>query len=144
MNDMWGNTINSMNNNSGFAGNTFPRFNNGYNMLPKYELIKVSGEESARNFRMAPNSDALLLDDRQPILYHVQTDGAGYVTVMAYDLVPHQTVAPVDINQLNQRVAQLEEIINARQSNSQSSKSKKQRVSTNDSSVDVTTANISN
>ena len=112
MNDMWGNSNN-------FAGTVLPRFNNGYNMLPHYELIKVNGEESARNFRMAPNSDALLLDERQPILYHVQTDGAGYTSVMAYDLVLRQAAPQVDINQLNQRITQLEEIINARQSNSQ-------------------------
>ena len=112
MNDMWGNGMMGNNNNS------FPRFfNNNYNALPHYELIKVNGEESAKNFRMAPNSDALLLDEKQPILYHVQTDGAGYLTVNLYDLIPHQSAPQIDINQLNQRVAQLEEIINARQSN---------------------------
>ena len=128
MNDMWGNN---------FAGSVLPRYNSGYNTFPHYELIKVNGEESAKNFRMAPNSDALLLDERQPILYHVQTDGAGYTSVMSYDLVLRQAAPSIDINQLNQRVAQLEEIINARQSNSQQSKSKKQRVSSTESIADL-------
>lgn len=54
MDDMWGNSMN--------RNNIYPRFT-GYNPLPRYELIKVNGEESAKNFRMAPNSDALLLDE---------------------------------------------------------------------------------
>ena len=119
MNDMWGNSI------SGNPNNMFPRFGpNGYgtSILPHFELIKVKGEASARNFRMGPNSDALLLDETEPILYHVQTDGAGYVDVMTYDLIPHVTAPQIDINQLAQRVAQLEDTLNARQSNSQSSK----------------------
>jgi len=128
MNDMWGNPIGNgvqnMNN------NVFPRFNTtnfGNNILPHYELIKVKNEESARQFRMGPNSDALLLDEREPILYHVQTDGAGYVDVMSYDLIPRVKAQPIDINQLAQRISQLEETLNARQSNSQSGKQKKQR-----------------
>jgi len=30
---------------------------------PKYEVIRVNGENGARNFRMAPNSSMLLLDE---------------------------------------------------------------------------------
>lgn len=117
MNDMWGNPING----------SIPTNMNYNRFLPHYELIKVNGEESAKNFRMGPNSDVLLLDEANPIVYHVQTDGTGYPTVTAYDLVPHITVPPVDINQLAQRLTQLEETINARQSNSQLGKQKKQR-----------------
>lgn len=73
MNDIWGNPMNGMMNNN---NNPFPRVNNfnyGFNssILPHYELIKVNGEAGAKNFRMAPNSDALLLDDKEPILWHV-------------------------------------------------------------------------
>ena len=122
MNDLWGNMMNG----GGYPSNRF---------LPHYEIIKVKGEESAKNFRMSPNSDALLLDEIEPILYHVQTDGAGFTSVMAYDLVPHVVVPPVDINQLAQRITQLEETLNARQSDSQSNKQKKQR---NTSSATIT------
>lgn len=144
MNDMWGNPINGGMPNVGMNNgmNVFPRFNAtsfGNNILPHYELIKVKNEESARQFRMGPNSDVLLLDERDPILYHVQTDGAGYVDVMSYDLIPRMKVQPVDINQLAQRIAQLEDTLNARQSNSQPSKQKKQRNTTATATTDVTT-----
>lgn len=142
MNDMWGNPINSGMPNMNNGMNVFPRFNTtnfGNNILPHYELIKVKNEESARNFRMGPNSDALLLDEREPILYHVQTDGAGYVDVMSYDLVPRMKTQPIDVNLLAQRIAQLEETINARQSNSQPNKQKKQRNTSTDISTATTT-----
>ena len=126
MNDIWGNRVAGINY-TNFYGNT----------LPRYELIKVNGEESAKNFRMAPNSDALLLDENNPILYHVQTDGAGYLSVNSYDLILHQPAPQVDINLLNQRVSQLEELLNARQSNSQSKK--KQHQSTTAVIGDATT-----
>jgi len=61
MNDMWGNPING----------SIPTNMNYNRFLPHYELIKVNGEESAKNFRMGPNSDVLLLDEANPIVYHV-------------------------------------------------------------------------
>ena len=110
MNDMWGNPT------------TFGYSNNYNHYLPHYELIKVKGEQSASQFRMGPNSDALLLDENEPLLYHVQTDGTGFLSVMTYDLVPHVKAPQIDVNQLAQRVAQLEETLNARQSNSKQQK----------------------
>ena len=71
---------------------------------------------------MGPNSDALLLDETAPLLYHVQTDGTGFTTVTTYDLIPHAPAPQIDINQLADRVAQLEETLNARQSNSKQQK----------------------
>ena len=114
MNDMWGNPT------------TFGYSNNYNHYLPHYELIKVKGEQSASQFRMGPNSDALLLDENEPLLYHVQTDGTGFLSVMTYDLVPHVKAPQIDVNQLAQRVAQLEETLNARQSNSKQQKKPQQ------------------
>lgn len=115
-------------------------FSNPYMPAPRYELIKVNGEGGARNFRMAPNSQALLLDETAAIVWHAQTDGTGYLTVTPYDIMPHQQIPPVDINNLAARVAQLEEIINNGKSNSFTSKqSKKQRQrANNESSGDST------
>lgn len=108
--------------------------NNMYNLnagymppAPQYELIKVNGEAGARNFRMAPNSQALLLDETAAIVWHAQTDGTGYLTVTPYDIIPHQQVAPIDINNLAARVTQLEELINARQPNTKQSKKQRQQ-----------------
>lgn len=99
-----------------------------YNYMPpapRYEVIKVNGEAGAKNFRMAPNSNALLLDETAAMIWFAQTDGTGYLTVTPYDIVPHQQVPPVDINNLAARVQQLEDVINARQSNTYANKQPK-------------------
>lgn len=93
---------------------------------PRYEVIRVNGEASARNFKMAPNSTVLLLDETAPLVWFAQTDGAGYLTVTPYDITPHQTHPPVDVDNLAQRVAQLEEIINAKSNISATKQSRKQ------------------
>lgn len=131
MNDMWGNPM-------GFQSNSFnqqPGFNNY--ALRHYEIIKVNGEEGAKSFRMAPNSNILLLDNNDPIVWFVQTDGAGYSVVTPYDLLPHKSIPPIDINQLAQRVAQLEETINVKQSDNQPIKQSK-RQQQHQSSADTT------
>ena len=105
-------------------------FRTSYSMnMPKFEVIKVNGKAGAENFRMAPNSSALLLDNTAPIVWYVQTDGAGYLTAAPFDITPHQTPKPVDMNDLSARVTKLEELIaNVQQSNIGTTKqSKKQR-----------------
>lgn len=79
------------------------------NFAPRYEIVKVNGEAGAKNFRMAPNSSALLLDETAPMVWYAQTDGTGYLTVTPFDIQPHQAAAPVDINDLLTRVTNLEE-----------------------------------
>ena len=104
-----------------------PSFGN-MNFLPHYDVIKVNGENGVDTFQMGPNSSVLLLDTTAPIVWLVQTDGAGYKTKIPYDVTQHQQTQPVDINQLQQNVSslqqrntQLEEIINAKyQSNDKS------------------------
>lgn len=94
---------------------------------PHYEVIKVNGEAGANNFRMAPNSSALLLDETQPIIWYAQTDGGGYLTITPFDITPHKQTPPVDLNNLLERVNKLEEYY-VQQSNSGASKQvKKQR-----------------
>ena len=107
-------------------------------LAPRYEVIKVNGEAGARNFRMGPNSNALLLDETAPIIWYVQTDGTGYLTVTPFDITPHQVQAPINLNDLSERVSKLEEAIaNVQQSNFSNAKQRKQqRVEpTNDATV---------
>ena len=119
---------NMMNNMNPMNFNRMNNYNGYTPPAPRYELIKVNGEAGARNFRMAPNSQALLLDETAPIIWLAQTDGTGYLTVAPYDITPHQQAQPIDINNLAARVAQLEELINAKQSNFGTNKQpKKQR-----------------
>lgn len=106
----------------------YPNYNNynygqGYGQYPSYgqtqqlqrcEIIHVNGENGARALQLAPNSNALVMDDTAPIVWLCQTDGAGYKTVQAFDITVHQTAAPVDVSDLESRIKSLEGIINGK------------------------------
>lgn len=80
--------------------------------FPHYEIIHVNGENGARALQMAPNSNALLLDDTADLIWLAQTDGAGYKTVTPFSITPYQPAPPVSIDALEERIARLEEMIN--------------------------------
>lgn len=52
-------------------------------------IIRVSSVDSAKSLCLRPNSEVLALDENQPILYLVRSDGAGYNSVFAYDITEH-------------------------------------------------------
>ena len=125
-----------LNNNFNSAqNNMFPM---SPNYAPHYEIIRVNGEAGAKNFRMGPNSNALLLDNTAPRVWLAQTDGTGYLTVEPFKVIPEQQAEQVDLNNLAARVAQLEEIINDKSNSFSTKQPKKQRqqsvsATTNDS-----------
>lgn len=67
--------------------------------------------------QMAPNSNVLLLDDTAPMVWLAQTDGAGYKTLSAFDISPHQDAPVVDMKSLEDRIARLEDKVNAKSNN---------------------------
>lgn len=85
---------------------------------PRSEIIRVHGEEGAKAYQMPPNSAILLLDDTNPILWFKTTDGAGYPTVMAYDISPHVNTQEIaaqpnyDYQALEERISKLERRLN--------------------------------
>ena len=83
---------------------------------PRQELVKVNGRPGAEAYQMAPNSSAVLLDETAPIVWLVQTDGAGYKSLSPYSISPYQPEPPVDVKSLLQRVEKLEAMINANES----------------------------
>lgn len=116
-----------------FGGQPQPQYFNQNNFAPRYEVIQVNGEGGVDAFQMGPNSSVLLLDKTAPIVWLVQSDGAGYKVKTPYDISPHQAVPPADINSLEQRLSKLEEIINARyQSDDKPVKSKKSKQQSTD------------
>ena len=71
---------------------------------------KVNGRAGAEAFNMPPNSDGILLDLSDPIIYFIQTDGAGYKTITPYDISPHKEVSKDDmLKSLEERITRLEE-----------------------------------
>lgn len=87
------------------------------NNFPRYDIIRVKGQNGAEAFQMAPNSKVLLLDENDPLVWFIQTDGAGYKTVTPYTITPFQPAPPVDLNSLEQRLAALEEKMYAKSYN---------------------------
>lgn len=84
---------------------------------PKYEIIHVNGENGAQALQMSPNSEIIVMDDTAPVVWLCQTDGAGYKTVRAFDIAPHQAAPQIDIASIDARLKKLEEIYNAKPDN---------------------------
>lgn len=87
------------------------------------EIVRVNGENGARAFQLAPNSSALLLDESAPLVWLVQSDGAGYKTVTPYSIAPYQQPQPVDTKSLEARISRLEELVNVKSDSSGSQQS---------------------
>ena len=83
---------------------------------PTQQVVRVNGENGARSYQMGANSSALLLDESGLMVWLCTTDGAGYKTVSAYDIVPHQEQPKPDYGNLETRIhaveKRLEEIAN--------------------------------
>ena len=77
------------------------------------EVIRVNGENGAKSYPLAPNSSALLLDENNPIVWLVQSDGAGYRTATPYTISAYEYETPKnEFETLEKRIEKLEEIIN--------------------------------
>ena len=76
--------------------------------LQPCSITKVSGENGAKAFGMAPNSRALLLVETAPLVWLKTTDGAGYPTLTPYTITPYKAAPPVDVASLEQRITALE------------------------------------
>ena len=80
--------------------------------LPVTQVVRVNGENGAKAFNLGANSSALLLDESGLLVWLVTTDGAGYKSVSAYDITPHQQTPAPDYGSLESRIQKLEEIVN--------------------------------
>lgn len=98
------------------------QYQNRFDYCQRQEIIKVSGENGAKAYQMPANSSVLLLDETMPIVWLKSTDGAGYPSLTPYTITPYEPEPPVDFKSLEQRIINIEEIINAK---SNSSKTKR-------------------
>lgn len=57
----------------------------------------VNGMESAKAYNLRPNESAILMDNNNPIFYHVQADASGYRTIKAYQFQAVHEDKPEDI-----------------------------------------------
>lgn len=82
----------------------------------------MNGKNGVDAFQMMPNSQALLLDDTAPIVWLVQTDGAGYKTATPYSVTPYQPEPEIDLKDIDARLRRIEEVMNNEKSNAPSPK----------------------
>ena len=88
------------------------------------QIIKVNGRGGAEAYQMPPNSQVLLLDETQPLLWLKQTDGAGYPSLTAYDIKPHEETPVPDMKSLEERITKIEEAMRNESYNSNNSRKK--------------------
>ena len=91
-------------------------------MQPPVQVVRVNGENGARAYPLGANSSALLLDESGLMVWLCTSDGAGYKTVNAYDIVPHQNAPTPDYGSLESRIQRLEEIVNGNARNTNSTR----------------------
>ena len=100
----------------------------------RQEIIKVNGKNGAEAYQMMPNSQALLLDETAPIVWLVQTDGAGYKTISAFDLTPHEEInTNSTLKNLEERLKKVEEQLSRSTNNVNESNSRATQQNTNNS-----------
>lgn len=87
---------------------------------PNYQTCKVpevNGMNGANAYQIGANSSVLLLDTNLPIVYLKQTDGGGYATVTAFDLIAHKDAETKNMEDIKSRLDRLEELINEQVTN---------------------------
>ena len=92
---------------------------NPYSFVPQYQapqmhIIRVQGENGVDAFQMGPNSDVLLLDETAPIIWFVQTDGAGYKSKTPYNITVHEkepSIMDQRFDAIDKRLKSLEEAL---------------------------------
>jgi len=75
---------------------------------PRMEVTRVNGENGVDAFQIGPNSSALLLDETAPIVWLVQTDGAGYKTKTPYDIAIHVDEPKPDVKSIEDRLISID------------------------------------
>ena len=88
------------------------------------QVVRVNGENGARSYQMGANSSSLLLDESGLMVWLCTTDGAGYKTVSAYDIIPHQEAPKPDYGSLETRIQKLEDIVNGNTGNTSATRKK--------------------
>lgn len=95
--------------------NTYMPYQNNFQSpyqtpVQREEITRVNGREGANAYQMGANSSKLMLDETAPILWLAQTDGAGYKTLSAFDITPHQQAKQIDLSSIEKRIERLEQI----------------------------------
>ena len=72
------------------------------------QVVHVNGRAGAEAYQIMPNSSAILVDENEPLVWFIQTDGAGYKTITPYTVTPYQQETH-DYGSLEERIKRIEE-----------------------------------
>lgn len=81
------------------------------NILPQQQIIQVNGKASVDTIQLAPNSSILVMDTSAPIVWMCVSDGIGKVTATPYDIVVHKEDPPIDMKNVETRIAVIEKAL---------------------------------
>ena len=94
--------------------NQFTPYQWGNYRLPTYTANPIHGENAAWQFPIGVNSEIYLPDADEDIIWWIRTDANGNKTVEPFDVMPHKKPEPIDLNNIVERLNNLEEKVNAK------------------------------
>ena len=68
-------------------------------MQQKSNIIRVNGIKGADAFYLGPNEAVILFDENEDIMFHKQTDGAGYATIRVFDFTERKAAPKQDTSE---------------------------------------------
>ncbi len=103
---------------------SYSSYGMGYQRTPQPfdGIISVSGLDGANAYQMPPNSRAALFDKNEDVVYIKTTDGAGFPTMVPYNLTlatmaskADDTVTRKDLESIEQKIDRIEEMLTSGQ-----------------------------
>ena len=79
--------------------------------LQQEQVTQVNGKASVDQIQLAPNSSKLVMDSTAPIVWLCVSDGVGRVTATPYDISEHKDAPPIDVSNIEMRLANVESYI---------------------------------
>lgn len=101
--------------NNMYGNNPYGVYNPAPIQMPpqKQEVDRVNGRNGAEMYRMAPDSSAIVLDANDPMIWFIQTDSAGYKSIIPYDIAPHEEAKMPDAKTIDERMNGFDERLRA-------------------------------
>lgn len=94
----------------GTPTNPFTQYLSGMFQQP-LKIPKVTGREGANAYDMPADSEILLLDQNDPIVWLVQTDSARLKTITPFDIALHEDEEKKAMSSIEERLSKLEEMM---------------------------------
>ena len=93
--------------------NPYGTYNTMTVQAPRRTIDRVHGRQGAEMYSMGPDSDAIVLDENDPLMWFIQTDSAGYKKIQPYDIKPHEDEPVPDAKSIDERLNSFDERIRA-------------------------------